>query len=107
MQEKVRKDVERCFGVLQACFAIIVAPARLWETDDIAIIMQACIILHNMIVDNERDLHYSNDYETTTAAINTNNGASTTFESFAQRFKAIRDADVSIQLKADLIEHLW
>ena len=53
VQEATRKDVERCFGVLQARFAIIANPCRQWDTNTMQDIMQACIILHNMIVENE------------------------------------------------------
>nr|VDD52729.1 unnamed protein product [Brassica oleracea] len=53
-QEAVRKDVERAFGVLQARFAIVRNPSHLWDKDKIANIMRACIILHNMIVEDER-----------------------------------------------------
>uniref|UniRef100_A0A0D3DVX0 Myb-like domain-containing protein n=1 Tax=Brassica oleracea var. oleracea TaxID=109376 RepID=A0A0D3DVX0_BRAOL len=54
-QEAVRKDVERAFGVLQARFAIVKNPALSWDKVKIGKIMRACIILHNMIVENERD----------------------------------------------------
>jgi len=54
-QEAVRKDVERAFGVLQARFAIVKNPALFWDKVKIGKIMRACIILHNMIVENERD----------------------------------------------------
>ena len=54
-QEAVRKDVERAFGVLQARFAIVKNPALLWDKIKIGKIMRACIILHNMIVEDERD----------------------------------------------------
>ena len=54
-QEAVRKDVERAFGVLQARFAIIKNPALFWDKAKIGKIMRACIILHNMIVEDERD----------------------------------------------------
>ena len=57
MQESARKDVERCFGVLQARFAIIPGSSRFWSKDDMTIIIKACIILHNMIVEDERDEH--------------------------------------------------
>uniref|UniRef100_A0A0D3CKR9 DDE Tnp4 domain-containing protein n=1 Tax=Brassica oleracea var. oleracea TaxID=109376 RepID=A0A0D3CKR9_BRAOL len=53
-QEAVRKDVERAFGVLQARFAVVRNPSNLWDKDKIANIMRACIILHNMIVEDER-----------------------------------------------------
>ncbi|XP_013622692.1 PREDICTED: uncharacterized protein LOC106328737 [Brassica oleracea var. oleracea] len=53
-QEAVRKDVERAFGVLQARFAVVKNPSKLWDKEKIANIMKACIILHNMIVEDER-----------------------------------------------------
>ncbi|XP_052109233.1 uncharacterized protein LOC127741218 [Arachis duranensis] len=59
-QEGQKKDVERAFGVLQACFAIIRGPARFWEKKKLANIMRACIILHNMIVEDERDAYAGN-----------------------------------------------
>ncbi|XP_065079208.1 uncharacterized protein LOC135702144 [Ochlerotatus camptorhynchus] len=57
-QESARKDVERAFGVLMARFAIIKNPAtytRLWNKEDLKSIIRTCIILHNMIIENERD----------------------------------------------------
>ncbi|XP_052116401.1 uncharacterized protein LOC107483216 [Arachis duranensis] len=59
-QEGQRKDVERAFGVLQTRFAIIRGPARFWEKKKLANIMRACIILHNMIVEDERDTYVGN-----------------------------------------------
>ena len=53
-QEACRKDVERCFGVLQAKWKILHRAARLWNQRDLNTIMRACIILHNMVVENER-----------------------------------------------------
>ena len=54
-QESVRKDVERTFGVLQARFAIIRGPARNMDKAELGMIMKTCIIVHNMIVEDERD----------------------------------------------------
>ena len=45
--------MERCFGVLQARFAIIRNPCRQWGMQGISDIMFACCILHNMILDDE------------------------------------------------------
>ncbi|XP_052114185.1 uncharacterized protein LOC127739714 [Arachis duranensis] len=59
-QKGQRKDVERAFGVLQARVAIIRGPARFWEKKKLANIMRACIILHNMIVEDERDTYAGN-----------------------------------------------
>ena len=55
-QEGVRKDVERAFGVLQSRFNIMRRPARLWRRVAVGKIMEACIILHNMIVKDEREM---------------------------------------------------
>lgn len=54
-QESVRKDIECAFGVLQSRFAILRTPARTWSKRTLGEIMYACIIMHNMIVEDERD----------------------------------------------------
>ena len=52
-QEANKKDVERAFGVLQARFAIVRGLARFFHTETLQDIMKACVILHNMIVEDE------------------------------------------------------
>ncbi|XP_048501325.1 uncharacterized protein LOC104908229 [Beta vulgaris subsp. vulgaris] len=54
-QESKRKDVERAFGVLQARFAIIRQPALARDKEMLGKIIIACIIIHNMVVEDERD----------------------------------------------------
>ena len=53
-QEVAKKDVERAFGVLQARFAIVHGPAHFFHLETLKDIRMACIILHNMIVEDER-----------------------------------------------------
>ncbi|XP_042458468.1 uncharacterized protein LOC122042417 [Zingiber officinale] len=55
-QEAARKDVEQAFGVLQAQWAIVRGPARYWYRKKLKHIMLACIILHNIIVEDEGGL---------------------------------------------------
>lgn len=55
-QESTRNDVKCAFGVLQSCFDIVCWPACLWKKWDVVSIMQVCIILYNMIVDDEKDM---------------------------------------------------
>ncbi|KAM0902975.1 hypothetical protein ACQ4PT_018954 [Festuca glaucescens] len=55
-QEGARKDVERAFGVLQARFNIVRRPARFWKRASVDKVMEACVILHNMIVEDEGEM---------------------------------------------------
>ncbi|XP_059639643.1 uncharacterized protein LOC132282019 [Cornus florida] len=52
-QEACRKDMEWAFGVLQIKWATMQGPVRYWEKDDLGLIMKTCIILHNMIIEDE------------------------------------------------------
>ncbi|XP_062028773.1 uncharacterized protein LOC133744729 [Rosa rugosa] len=52
-QEEYRKNVERWFGILQSHFGIVRGAARGWDKEDLRYIMLTCIILHNMIVEDE------------------------------------------------------
>ncbi|XP_010450590.1 PREDICTED: uncharacterized protein LOC104770160 [Camelina sativa] len=110
-QESYRKDVERAFGVLQARFAVIKNPCLLWDKDQVGLIMRACIILHNMIVENERDGYSQAEVSDFPQAegvdlsysINMNSNISNVLNGQI----IIRDREVHDQLKLDLIEHLW
>ena len=54
-QEMYRNDVERAFSILQARWKLIKEPTRGWSWDKLNSIMISCIILHNMIVEDEWD----------------------------------------------------
>ena len=43
--------------MLQAKFAIMRGAARFFYSETIQDIMKACVILHNMIIDDERDVN--------------------------------------------------
>ncbi|CAL8162333.1 unnamed protein product [Prunus armeniaca] len=57
-QEGYRKDVERCFGILQARWAIIRGVTRMLYEEMLRSIMMTCIILYNMIVEDEYEYDY-------------------------------------------------
>jgi hypothetical protein len=54
-QEVVRKDVENAFVVLHSSFAMVWGPAKWWRKEDLGYIMQVCVLLHNMINEDEED----------------------------------------------------
>ena len=54
-QEAARKDVERTFGVLRARFAVVRGPAKQWDLETLWDVMTCCVIMHNMIVEDEGD----------------------------------------------------
>ena len=102
--------MERAFGVLQARFAIIRNPARLWRTSYLKAVMRACIILHNMIIEDERDVEGLEDIfgqpleEVANVDRDTTNNS---FSEFLERRVSVRDTRRSHQLRQDLIDHLW
>ncbi|KAI5321647.1 hypothetical protein L3X38_030718 [Prunus dulcis] len=57
------KDVERCFGILQAWWLIIRGAACMFDEEILRSIMMTCIILHNMIVEDEYDYDALEVYE--------------------------------------------
>jgi hypothetical protein len=118
-QEACRKDVERAFGVLQSRFAIVRGAARLWDEDTLHDIMMACIIMHNMIVEDERDEyggqyeynfddmgHYVCNYDDMGERVTVSHNAAPELDAFIQNYKNIKNKETHYQLKADLIEHL-
>ena len=50
-QEATRKDIKRCFGVLQRKFASLAKPVELWYIEEYSNVVYACIIMHNMMVE--------------------------------------------------------
>ncbi|KAL9229942.1 hypothetical protein vseg_005354 [Gypsophila vaccaria] len=108
MQEATRKDVERAFGVLQARWGIVRNAARFWDRANLKEIMYACIILHNMIVENEGDQIANFVPDTDEGpSIPYNQGSIEEFRSTLQRRADVRDRDTHHQLREDLVEHIW
>ncbi|CAN6304181.1 unnamed protein product [Urochloa humidicola] len=112
-QEGTRKDVERAFGVLQSRFTIVRRPARLWKRKSIGRIMMACVILHSMIVEDEKDearIHIDlNVVPGSSLALppEVNVGGNLCFADVLRRKAAIRAHEQHTQLKNNLVEHIW
>ena len=79
------------------------------EVETLKVIMKACIILHNMIVEDERneqniDCNYDAIEESLRLAVS-HERAPELYE-FIQNHHYIRDRQTHSQLQADLVEHL-
>ena len=106
LQEAYRKDVERAFGVLQSRFAIIRNPARFWYRDDLSYVMKTCVILHNMIIEDERDETF-NEEPDEDPPVSMSRMITPTFRMFLDGYRKIRSSESHHLLRNDLIEHLW
>jgi hypothetical protein len=54
-QASVRKDIECAFSLLKKRFNILAIPGWSYSQRALNLIMRACIIFHDMIIDDERD----------------------------------------------------
>ncbi|XP_047964885.1 uncharacterized protein LOC125209325 [Salvia hispanica] len=113
-QESARKDVERAFGVLQSRFALVKGPTRFFYQGDIADIMYACIIMHNMIIDDEHEgvLDVTNDPSVASSShgVSTESARQGVPHNEHERFQAFMDIhqkEAHQALQHDIIEELW
>jgi hypothetical protein len=61
-QSLVRKDVKCDFDLLNKRFNILAIPDQTYSQHILDLIMRACIILHNIIIDDEKDVGYDDNY---------------------------------------------
>ncbi|OMO51847.1 Harbinger transposase-derived protein, plant [Corchorus capsularis] len=109
MQEAYRKDLEHAFGVLQSRFAIVKGTTRFWKKEVLHDIMTACIIMHNMIIEDERDLNADIGIcmEALAPKVEMVRDETTGFQEFLARHKQIKNKEAHFALHNALIEHLW
>ena len=109
MQEAARKDVERAFGVLQARWGIVRSAAMMWESETLWQLMTCCVILHNMIVEDEGDgVAQTNDFEAPGEQVEIpEDQDAAQLMNFLQMHQNLRNQQVHTQLLNDLVEHMW
>ena len=97
--------------MLLARFAIVHGPARLFYSEMLQDIMKACVILHNMIVEDERDVNEAVelDYEQIddNSTIKLSREDTNEFTEFIETHQCVRDHEIHFQFQSDLLEHLW
>ena len=98
LQESVRKDVERSYGVLKLRFQCLEQPSKLWDQDRIKNMVLTCIIFHNMIIRTKNQ-----DLFNRSPLINAaTEGLDIPDENFS-----MRDEDTYCRLRSSLIEHTY
>ncbi|XP_071731945.1 uncharacterized protein [Rutidosis leptorrhynchoides] len=105
-QEAARKDIERAFGVLQGRWAIIKNTSRQFYVERIRRIMHTCVILHNMITeDNGRAMcDLEENYR---PARRTRRSIEERVQAHIRVNKELRDSTIHHLLRQKLIEHIW
>ena len=99
--------MERAFGVLQSRFAIVRGAARYWDEETLDDIMKACIIMHNMIVEDEGELNTHEHFDFGGENVQPSHEPHPDLDKFIEAHKKIRDNETHHQLREDLVEHLW
>ncbi|XP_062713728.1 uncharacterized protein LOC109428065 [Aedes albopictus] len=113
-QESVRKDVERCFGILQACWQILVNPCRLFDEESMRDIITTCIILHNMRIHfKHSNPELRNQVENVHPDMPCSGTAGfsrvpqRTFNEMCEDRNNIRNAQRYYEMRNELVDHLW
>ncbi|XP_020258584.1 uncharacterized protein LOC109834993 [Asparagus officinalis] len=83
--------------------------ARFWKKHVLHDIMTACIIMHNMIIEDERDLYapIQEVRKAPTPEVDIVADETTRFTQFIARYRQIKDKDAHIALRNALIDNLW
>jgi hypothetical protein len=99
---------ECSFGLLKSRFNIITVPRRSYSQRTLGLIMRACVILHNMIIDDERDTDLDDIYETIAFSVGPaiHNDAPPSLAARIQMDTEMRDSPMYAQLQQDLVEHV-
>jgi hypothetical protein len=110
-QEACKKDVDRAFGVLRAKWKILHAPARPWKPKDLNSIIRACIILHNMVIEDEKGAYVSelddSDWPGVANPPINHNRDILEIEQLIDAYDLIKDKNNKQVLRNDLMEHIW
>ena len=106
-QESCRKDVEHAFGVLQCRWAIVRHPARTWSVDAMWEVMTCCVIMHTMIMEDERDNSIYDKVWQFRGDQVVPDHTPTPFTQWAEFHREMHEKTAHKQLQRDLVHHMW
>jgi hypothetical protein len=106
-QEAAQKDVERALAFLQSRFAFVRRPAGLWDEETLNNIMISCIIMRNMIIEDEESVDPNEWFENGGENVETSNDMTSDFDEFLDNHKKIRNHETHYHFCEDLVAHLW
>jgi hypothetical protein len=90
-------------------FNILVIPDRSYSQRTLNLIIRACIILYNIIIDDERDGGYDDNYHIITSIIAppVTYEAPTSLTTIFQMKTHLSSELIFLNLQSDMIEHVW
>jgi len=86
---------------------VVRGPAYGWDKRAIGEIMKACIIMHNMIVEDEGDGAMNTNFDSLGDLADLRTGILAQRDAFVRAHHKLRNREVHGQLQVDLIEHQW
>jgi hypothetical protein len=110
IQETSWKDIEHTFGVLQARWHMLTVGFWLWEKADVMRLMQCCIILHNMILEEQSpNGTFMNDLNLSAEILpnHINPGLAHTSVAYIQNNQNLHNKYTHAQLRDNLKIHNW
>ena len=110
IHEAATKYVERAFGVLQARWGIVWSASMMWESETLWQLMTCCVILHNMIIEDESDgVAQTHDFEAHGGQVEIPEYQDAAqLMNFLQMHQNLRDHQVHAQLLiSDFVELMW
>nr|XP_043625994.1 uncharacterized protein LOC122597469 [Erigeron canadensis] len=106
-QEAARKDVERAFGVLQGRWQIVEQQARAYSVNKVKRIMLCCVILHNMIVEDNGRVITEFEEELIANTVPPTRTWSERCSTQLRMYGELRDRRTHHELRNALVEHVW
>jgi hypothetical protein len=80
--------------------------ARFWDKKNLIDIMKACVPLHNMIIEDERDMNLKFFFDNIGSRVRSEKNPDR-IQTFLETYRQIKNSATHTHLNQDLIEHHW